>query len=106
VHGKLKGHLFDLKNCTFTLSLQAEKMDAHSPSEIYLPELHFPSTDTVVSVSDGSWEITERVYEKVKLQCLRWRHTEGRVEIKVKGVKCKARESGIDCFKSRKIQNL
>lgn len=81
---------FDLKNCTFTLSLNANRPTAQdAPTEIYLPEFHFPKSDTVVSVSGGKWSI-EDLDESSSFQILKWWHTEGDQDIKVQGVRRKA----------------
>lgn len=81
---------FDLKNCTFTLSLNANKPTAQdAPTEIYLPEFHFPKSETVVSVSGGKWSI-EVPDESSSFQILKWWHAEGDQDIKVQGVRRKA----------------
>ena len=42
VSGRLVNHVFDLKNCTFTLSVNAKVMTApDAPTEIFLPDFHF-----------------------------------------------------------------
>ncbi|CAG8060001.1 unnamed protein product [Penicillium olsonii] len=87
VHGKLESHAFDLKNCKFSMKLHAEQTLVHSPSEIYLPYFHFPPASTVISANAGSWEITETEFDRIKVQCLRWWHPEGKAEINVKGLK-------------------
>ncbi|KAJ9272519.1 CAZyme family GH5 [Paecilomyces variotii] len=93
-HGTLSAHGFDLRNCTFTLSLVAESATAeHAPTEIYLPEFHFPATDTTVTVSGGKWSIDSQEIETVVVQRLRWWHGEGEQDIKIQGVKRKAGEA-------------
>lgn len=92
-HGTLSTYVFDLQNCTFTLSLVAESATAEdAPTEIYLPEFHFPATNSTVSVSGGKWTIDTEEVESVTLQRLRWWHGEGEQDIKVQGVKRKAGE--------------
>ncbi|CAG8893332.1 unnamed protein product [Penicillium egyptiacum] len=39
---RLESYTFDLKECTFTVRLIANQAMPHAPSEIYLPEFHFP----------------------------------------------------------------
>ncbi|KAK1147605.1 endo-1,4-beta-glucanase [Aspergillus melleus] len=86
VKGRVESHKFDLKKCTFKMTLSSEEATApHAPSEIFLPGFHFPTNGTHVTVSGGTWEISEQVLDNVKFQQLRWWHTEGRVNIKVKG---------------------
>ncbi|KAL4897733.1 glycoside hydrolase superfamily, partial [Aspergillus ambiguus] len=90
-HGRLSGHVFDLRNCTFTMSLVGKEqvMGHDSPTEIYLPDFHFPDTHTVVSVSSGEWSIDYAEINSVRLQRLRWWHAAGEQDIKVQGVKRK-----------------
>ncbi|SMR60363.1 unnamed protein product [Zymoseptoria tritici ST99CH_1E4] len=90
VAGNLTSYGFDLKSCTFTLALSAPRpIDANSPTEIFLPSFHFPSTPgaTHVQASGGKWEI--RVVDgegEAPRQVLRWWHGEGEQKLEVKGV--------------------
>ncbi|KAJ5976777.1 hypothetical protein N7501_000119 [Penicillium viridicatum] len=88
-NGQLASHTFDLKKCTFTMRLIANQAAPETPSEIYLPELHFPMENTSVEVSGGKWEICHQEFYTVKLQYLRWWHGEGIAEIKIRRRKCK-----------------
>lgn len=89
-NGSVKKYGFDLRNCTFTFSLQAEKStDEDLPTEIYLPEYHFPRTGTNVEVSGGRWTIDIEDIDDGTRQLLRWWHAEGEQNITVKGVKRK-----------------
>ena len=84
---------FDLHNCTFTLSLMttnAATKDA--PTEIFLPHLHFSSSQTVVSISSGKWVIRADEELSSTVQRLRWWHGEGYQEIKIQAVKHNANE--------------
>lgn len=84
---------FDLRNCTFTLSLTAESATPEdAPTEIYLPEFHFPSSHTVVAVSGGKWTIEGSETETGSIQRLRWWHSEGEQDIKITGLKRKVGE--------------
>jgi hypothetical protein len=86
VHGDILAFGFDLRNCIFNLTLTAPTSTRETaPTEIFLPEWHFPSAGTSVEVSGGKWTIDE-VDEK---QTLRWWHAEGDQRITVKGVKKK-----------------
>lgn len=86
VHGNVVAFGFDLRNCVFTLSLSAETSTKETaPTEIFLPEWHFPSSGTSVAVSGGKWAISI-VEDK---QTLRWWHAEGEQKITIKGVKQK-----------------
>jgi hypothetical protein len=92
-NGDLLGYGFDLRNCTFTLSLAAKVPAAeHAPTEIYLPEFHFPSSQTVVTVTGGKWSIESDEEASSTVQRLRWWHGEGKQDIKIRGVKRKAGE--------------
>lgn len=91
-NGRLESYTFDLKKCTFTMRLIANQAAPHTPSEIYLPEFHFPMGYTSVTVSGGEWEICFQEFHTVKLQYLRWWHGEGAVEIKIKKTKRGSRE--------------
>jgi hypothetical protein len=93
-HGTITSHGFDLKSCTFHLSLTATSSTPQEfPTEIYLPEWHFPQTPahlTMVEVSGGKWEIgMQEVVEGAEQQVLKWWHREGEQRIVVKGVKRK-----------------
>ncbi|KAJ5124273.1 uncharacterized protein N7515_008098 [Penicillium bovifimosum] len=93
VSGKLETHAFDLKNCVFTLSLTAKgPTTTAAPTEIYLPEFHFPETSIVVAVSGGKWDINVHEIQGIKLQHLRWWHGEGEQNIKIEGLKRKPEE--------------
>ncbi|OJJ48635.1 hypothetical protein ASPZODRAFT_1646406 [Penicilliopsis zonata CBS 506.65] len=92
-NGKVTQFLFELRNCTFTMALVAKAATAeHAPTEIYLPEFHFPSADTVIAVSGGKWTIDYEVIQSARLQRLRWWHAEGEQDIKIQGVKRKPGE--------------
>ncbi|KAJ5965505.1 glycosyl hydrolase [Penicillium waksmanii] len=91
VSGQLESHLFDLQSCTFTMSLTAQAATiSEAPTEIFLPEFHFPEDQTAISVSGGKWELD--VEESTRIQRLLWWHAEGEQEIKIEGVKRKVGE--------------
>ena len=87
--GKVKSHGFDLRNATFTLSLTCDSAATEAaPTEIFLPEVHFPREDSVVQVSSGKWTITvEDDAEGHRIQTLRWWHGEGPQDLSVRGVR-------------------
>jgi Glycoside hydrolase family 5 C-terminal domain len=94
--GDVLKHDFDLKNCTFTLSLNTENPSTRdAPTEIYLPEFHFPTSDTVVAVSGGKWAIEFQEEASGSVQVLKWWHGEGDQDIKIQGVKRKAGEAAV-----------
>lgn len=85
--------MFDLKNCTFTLSLTAKgPTTPTAPTEIYLPEFHFPQTNLTVTSSGGKWDINNQDIQGVTVQHLRWWHGEGVQDIKIEGLKRKPGE--------------
>ncbi|KAI7976146.1 hypothetical protein EIK77_001999 [Talaromyces pinophilus] len=89
--GDLLAHGFDLKNCNFTLSLYADKPTIQEgPTEIYLPEFHFPAVEISITVSGGKWTIENREEGSYSFQVLKWWHGEGDQDIKVQGIKRKA----------------
>jgi hypothetical protein len=65
---------------------------ATAPTEIYLPDFHFPESNLVVTVSGGKWDIDNQDIQGVKLQHLRWWHGEGEQDIKIEGLKRKPGE--------------
>lgn len=88
VSGNLESHLFDLQSCTFTMSLTAKTATTtDAPTEIYLPDFHFPGASTAVAVSGGKWEMDYQEVQSIKVQRLRWWHAEGEQDIKVEGAK-------------------
>jgi Glycoside hydrolase family 5 C-terminal domain len=91
--GNLLKSGFNLRNCTFTLSLTTRKAAPEdAPTEIFLPDFHFPASQTVVSVSSGRWAIQSDEERSSTVQRLRWWHGGGVQEIKIQGVKRKANE--------------
>jgi len=87
-HGDIITHGFDLKSCTFTLSLHAPTSTAEdAPTEIFLPEFHFPENHVQIEVSGGQWSITTDEAYGGRQQKLRWWHAEGEQKLTAKGVK-------------------
>lgn len=88
VAGNIKHYGFDLKTCTFTLSLYSPKQhSSDAPTVLFLPEIHFPRDGCVVEVSGGKWEIAE---DDGDVQQLKWWHGTGEQDIKIVGVVRKA----------------
>lgn len=84
VHGIVTSFGFDLRNCVFTLTLNAPTSTREAaPTEIFLPEWHFPGNAMSVEVTGGKWAISV-INDQ---QTLRWWHAEGPQKITVKGVK-------------------
>ena len=87
-HGDVTSHGFDLRNCTFTIVLSAPSSTAEdAPTEIFLPEFHFPQNDTKVEVSGGKWSISVDDADGGTQQRLRWWHAEGEQRMTIQGVK-------------------
>lgn len=83
VAGDITHYTFDLKSCTFTLSLRTSKEPAaDAPTELFLPEYHFPRDACAVEVSSGKWEIGQG---DDGTQRLRWWHGADEQSLKVVG---------------------
>lgn len=84
--GNVISYGFDLRNCLFTLSLKCQSAATEDvPTEIFLPEFHFPRDNTAVEVSSGKWTISVDDMDGGMTQRLRWIHGEGKQNITVKG---------------------
>ncbi|KUJ14812.1 glycoside hydrolase [Mollisia scopiformis] len=78
---------FDLRNCIFTFKLHAHKAGTdEKPTEIFLPEFHFPKDKCDIEVTAGKWTISTDDADGGMIQRLRWWHVEGEHSIKVTGV--------------------
>lgn len=85
--GTLLEHGFDLRNSIFKLRLDAHKSSTeHTPTEVYLPGVHFPKDKCDVQVTGGKWSISVDDEHGGLVQRLRWWHAEGEQELKVTGV--------------------
>lgn len=89
--GLVDSYGFDLRNAVFTLALTCQRAPTEDfPTEIFLPEFHFPKEEVRVEVSSGKWTIGTDDDEKGSIQKLRWWHGVGKQNISVKGVRRKA----------------
>jgi hypothetical protein len=85
--GKVLHSGFDLRNCIFTFRLHAHEAGSEErPTEIFLPEYHFPKDKCEIEVSSGKWTISTDDQDGGMIQRLRWWHVEGEHSIKVTGV--------------------
>jgi hypothetical protein len=85
--GRLAQSGFDLRNCIFTMKLQSKQSAPEdTPTEIFLPEFHFPKDKCRVEVTGGKWSISTDDSDGGMIQKLRWWHGEGDHEMKVTGV--------------------
>ena len=97
--GRLLSHGFDLRGATFSLALRCDEgvapatatADGNAPTEVFLPEFHFPPADLRVEVSSGRWSVaTDDADNGMGLvQRLRWWHGAGEQNLRVFGVKRK-----------------
>ena len=58
-----------------------------APTEVFLPEYHFPRNNLNVEVSSGKWTIEVEDTYGGMMQTLRWWHDQGKQSLKVQGVK-------------------
>lgn len=85
--GKIHSYGFDLRNCIFNLRLRAPKAGSEdAPTEVFLPEFHFPKDKCEIEVSSGKWTISTDDTDCGMIQKLRWWHVEGDHTLKVKGL--------------------
>lgn len=85
--GNVTSSGFDLRNAIFTFSLDCKQPATEDvPTEIFLPEFHFPRDKTAVEVSSGKWTISVDDMDGGLIQRLRWYHGAGKQSMKVKGV--------------------
>ena len=95
--GDVISYSFDLRNATFTLSLECKAATKEeAPTEMFLPEFHFPRDNTQIQVSGGKWTISVDDADGGMIQRLRWWHGEGSQNITVRGMK---RRQGISMGK-------
>ncbi|KIW89256.1 uncharacterized protein Z519_10109 [Cladophialophora bantiana CBS 173.52] len=88
--GDVVSYGFDLKTVTFTFSLTSDNPTNESvPTEIFLPEFHFPPGKTQVEVSGGRWRLDVLDVDGEGMQVMRWWHGAGEQTMTVKGMKRK-----------------
>lgn len=84
--GKVKTYGFDLRNSTFNLVVSAHAATTpDAPTEVFLPDFHFPRDELDVEVTGGKWEIRVDDTDHGPVQRLKWWHAEGEQTMKVKG---------------------
>ncbi|KAI0186437.1 glycoside hydrolase family 5 protein [Xylaria flabelliformis] len=85
--GKVTNYGFDLKNCNFTMNIDAPQgRSADSATVVFLPEYHFPKDQCTVAVSSGKWEISTDDEEGAWTQKLQWWHGDGQQSLRVTGL--------------------
>ncbi|KAK9460607.1 glycoside hydrolase superfamily [Lipomyces oligophaga] len=73
---------FDIKTAVFNLSLFADDcLSKNIPTEISIPDFHFPNGDMEIEITSGRWE-----HDK-PAQLIRWYHDEGLQKIKITGLR-------------------
>jgi hypothetical protein len=93
--GSVQKYGFDLKSVTFTFSLTSDAPTKESlPTEIFLPDFHFPPDNTTVEVSGGRWRIDTVDVDGQGMQVMKWWHGAGEQSMTVKGKKRKAGVEG------------
>lgn len=86
-HGDLNTFGFDLKNCTFTMALTApSSTNEDCPTEVFLPEFHFPKDHMEVEVSGGRWDVVSDDGRPGSQQRFVWWHAAGEQTLKIIGV--------------------
>ena len=84
--GKVTSTAFDLRNATYTFSLECQEPATEEvPTELFLPEFHFPRDGTTIEVSSGKWTLSLDDTDGGLVQRLRWHHGTGKQSLKVKG---------------------
>lgn len=87
VVGDVISYGFDLRNAVFTLALESKNVATEDvPTEVFLPEFHFPRDNVDVEVTSGKWTISVDDTDGGLIQRLRWIHGAGKQNLKVKGV--------------------
>ena len=85
--GNVTAYGFDLRNCTFTLTLNsASAATEHAPTEVFLPPFHFPDDKVQVEVGGGKWTIGVDGREGGAMRILRWWHGDGDNTMTVRGL--------------------
>ena len=88
--GSVVKYGFDLRNCTFILTLKADKRSTQElPTQIFLPDFHFPADKVSVEVTSGTWVIEIEEVNGEGMQVMKWYHHEGEQSMTIKGVKRK-----------------
>jgi Glycoside hydrolase family 5 C-terminal domain len=83
INGIIDSFGFDLKTCTFKLSLTStEPTSEDTPTEIFVPAWHFPNGSTHIDVSGGKWQLMV----ENDVQKLKWWHAAGEQSVTIKGL--------------------
>ena len=86
-NGRIQYQEFDLRNCIYTFKIEADtNVKEETPTELFLPEFHFPKDQCKIEVSGGKWSISAAEDGHGLIQVLKWWHLEGEQQIKITGV--------------------
>ncbi|KAK9464485.1 glycoside hydrolase superfamily [Lipomyces arxii] len=80
--GVPQSYSFDITKAVFGMEIYA--IDGHAtnvPTEIYMPDFHFPDGDVEVQISSGRWD-----HDRAN-QVLRWWHDAGKQTIRIVGIR-------------------
>lgn len=96
-HGNIDSYGFDLKNCVFELTVTAaDGTPEDAPTEVFLPEYHFPKDVVDVEISAGRWTMEEETRAGTEIQLLRWWYAPGQQRLRVKGLVRKQAYSALE----------
>ncbi|KAG8529356.1 endo-1,4-beta-glucanase [Bacidia gigantensis] len=85
--GDVVNYGFDLRNCIFTFSLDCKEAATNDrPTEIFIPEFHFPRDLVQVEVSSGKWTISVDDADGGWIQRMKWVHGVGQQKVTIRGV--------------------
>lgn len=86
-HGDVISFGFSLAKCEFHLELVADNpTQDNTPTEVFLPEFHFPQDQMIVEISGGKWTLVHDEVAGTGVQVLKWWHAEGEQSLTVKGI--------------------
>lgn len=87
-HGDILSYGFDLKTCVFQLTSTAQgQASEDAPTEVFLPEYHFPLESMEVTISSGRWTMDREEKGGVAIPLLKWwPGTGGEQTLRVKGI--------------------
>lgn len=85
-HGDLISYCFDLKSSVFDLvSTASADTPEDAPTEVFLPDYHFPRDAIEITVSSGRYSVGQQEVMGVAVQVLRWWPDRGEQKLHVKG---------------------
>ncbi|KAK9478127.1 glycoside hydrolase superfamily [Lipomyces japonicus] len=77
-----QSYSFDIKTATFKLELYGDGgSDDSLPTEIFVPDFHYPNGDVQIAITSGRWELDR------SRQVLYWWHEPGKQQIEIVGIR-------------------